>query len=126
MLFRIWFLYLCKLFALGIVLALAGLAIGRREGFGFFVQTVGCILVVSLGIAGAFIGVFMLFKKRMACPLCCRQGEFVLYGKRPGVECAHCGLVYCKSPLLSFRLSVEPLETDNQNYAGTSPRDISS
>jgi hypothetical protein len=62
----------------------------------------------------------------MACPLCRRQGDFVVYGKSPGVECAHCGLVYCKSPLFSFRLSVEPLEADNPNYAGASPRDISS
>jgi hypothetical protein len=57
----------------------------------------------------------MLFRKRLACPLCRRQGEFVLHGKSPGIECAHCGLVYCKSPLLSFRLLAQPLETDNSN-----------
>jgi hypothetical protein len=116
MFFRIWFLYLCKLFVLGMVLAVVGVA-GRAWEFGPVLQTVGCAIFVPLGIAGAFAALIMLFRKRLACPLCRRQGDFVLYGKSPAVECDHCGLVYCKSPLLSFRLSVAPPETDDPNDA---------
>jgi len=117
MFFRIWCLYLCKLFGLGMVLAVVGLAAGGTWGFGRCLQTVGCAIVVPLGIAGAFTALIIHFRKRLACPLCRSQGAFVLIGKHPGVECVRCGLVYCKNSLLSFRLSVEPPETDNPNDA---------
>jgi hypothetical protein len=117
MFFRIWFLYLCKVFVLGMVLAAVGMAAGGSGELGRLLKTVGCAIVVPLGIAGAFTAVVVLFRKRLACPLCGRQGDFVLYGKSPGIECAHCGLVYCKRPLLSFRLSVEPPATDDPNDA---------
>jgi hypothetical protein len=111
MFFRIWFLYLCKLFVLGMVLAAAGILAGGTAGRAL--KTIGGAIVVPLGIAGACTGLIMLFKKRLACPLCGRQADFVLAGKSPGVECACCGFVYCKRPLLSFRLSVEPPEPDD-------------
>jgi hypothetical protein len=76
-------------------------------------RAVGCAIVVPLGIAGGCTGLVMIFKKRLACPLCRRQGAFVVAGKSPGVQCPQCGLVYCQNPLLSFRLSVEPPEPDD-------------
>jgi len=117
MFFRLWFLYLGKLVVLGMVLAVVGLAGGGTWAFGHLLQTAGCAILIPLGIAGAFTAVIMLFRKRLACPLCGRRGAFVLTGKSPGVECDHCGLVYCKNPLLSFRLSVAPVETDNPTDA---------
>jgi hypothetical protein len=112
MFFRVWFVYLCKLFVAGMALATLGLGVGESWGLGRLLRNVGCAIVVSLGVWGACTGFIMIFKKRLACPLCRRQGVFGVWGKSPGVECPQCGLVYCKSPLLSFHLSVEPPEPD--------------
>jgi hypothetical protein len=117
MFFRIWFLYLCKLFPVGLVLVLVGLATGATWEFAPTLKTIGGAIIVPLGIGGALTALLILFRKQLACPLCGQRGDLVVYGTSPGVECVHCGLVYCKSPLLSFRLSVVPPETADPNNA---------
>ena len=112
MFFRIWFLYLSKVFILGIVLVGVGIAFPGPW------QTIGTWLVIMLGIAGALLAVVMLIKRRLACPICGGASEFVMHGKKPAVECDRCGMVYCKSPSLSFKLGVIPFEDSETDDAG--------
>lgn len=108
MLFRIWFLYLCKLALLGLLLTAASFFLDGAVGSAL--QTTGLAIVVPLGIAGALGGGYMLVKKQTACPLCAEQGVLLMYGNHPSIECEQCGMVYCQNIWFSFKLHTEPLE----------------
>lgn len=108
MLFRIWFLYLCKLALLGLLLTAVSFILNGQVGS--VLQTVGLAIAVPLGIAGAMVCGYMLVKRRIACPLCAKQSVFVMFGNHPSIECEQCGTVYCKNIWFSFQLCTEPLE----------------
>jgi hypothetical protein len=113
MFFRIWFLYLSKAGVAGFVLAAAGFAMNGSPGR--ILQTVGLSIVIPLGIAGALTAFLILFKRTLACPLCGRQGRFETRGNMPAINCRHCGLVLCKSPLTSFAILVKPATNRNES-----------
>jgi hypothetical protein len=113
MFFRVWFLYVSKIAVAGFALAAVGFA---TPGFaGGLLQNIGLSVIIPLGIGGALTAIVLVFKKSLACPLCGRQGKFVTCGKTPAINCGHCGLVYCRNPLTSFALAVEPASSVNDN-----------
>jgi hypothetical protein len=114
MLYRIFTLYVSKLFVLGILLTGAGMLAGDH-GIGRVLRSVGMITCVALGAVGAAMGgVVLNWLPRLACPLCGRAGEVVLVGQVPGIDCPACGLVYCKRPLLNFGLTVIPPQSEER------------
>jgi hypothetical protein len=79
------------------------------SGWGQALKLAGMVIIVPLGVTGALLAVYLLFfKGRLRCPVCGERGEFVVYGRRPGLECAGCGIVYCKNMLTDFHMTVEP------------------
>jgi len=107
MLFRIWFLVLCKIW----VVAFAAFVVTSfllHEGWAKFVYVVCSWAILLIGVAGAILGVVMLFIRKMHCPMCGKLGDFVVRtGRQPGVECPRCGLVFAKDLIFSFRLCRE-------------------
>lgn len=104
MFFQIWVLYATKLWYFGAALCVLCLLTDSPH-----FKWAGLFIVGSLGIAGAFIAFKLLFiENSIRCPQCRRPGEFILYGRHPGIECAHCGIVYCRNTLTDFQVRVEP------------------
>ncbi|MEM7560868.1 MAG: hypothetical protein AAF394_17230, partial [Planctomycetota bacterium] len=98
----------CKLALLGLILTAASFFVNGQVGS--VLQAVGLAIAVPLGIAGALVCGYMLVKERTACPLCSQQGDFVMYGNHPSIECEQCGMVYCQNIWFSLKLCTDPLE----------------
>jgi hypothetical protein len=113
MFFRLYFLYLSKLWWVGFVLCAVGM-VAHATDWGEAVKFIGGAIVIPLSILGALLAIPMLFIKRpLRCPVCGTRGGFVLVGRRPAVECSQCGIVSCKNVVTSFQLNIEPWEEDD-------------
>ena len=109
MMFRIWFLYVCKL-VLALVAAQLLLNFVPPQPW---VLTAAIALTWILGTCaaiGALLAVPVLFLRcRLRCPLCGEPGELVVRTRlQPGVLCSRCGLVYAQNYLTSFKLGIDP------------------
>jgi hypothetical protein len=113
MFFRIYFLYLAKLWWVGFVLCIVGM-LAHSWDWGEVVKLIGLALILPISILGALLAIPLLFFKwRLRCPVCGTPGEVVFTGRSPGLECVQCGMVSCKNPVTSFHITVEPLEDEN-------------
>ena len=106
MLFRIWFLYACKLATAGLALAAAGFI---ANGSWPLATTIGLGLLIPIYFAGAILGILLALNPNLLkCPICEDHATFQLHNKQPAVNCKTCGLVFCKSVPFSFKLIREP------------------
>ena len=116
MLFRIYFLYVCKIGLIGIFLTVLGFMLNtRRVEFAGMVQLIGMVITLPICVAGGVIALLLLVKPKLfTCPLCFQPAEFTTIRsralfrskKKPAVHCEECGLVYCKNLAFSFDLKV--------------------
>lgn len=110
MFYRVWVLYVPKLFLLGFVLVVTAMVKPDWSFSGTF-QNIGLAIVFPIGIVGVTVALFALsIQNKFACPICNDDGKLVIFGKSPALDCSRCGFVYCKHPSWSFKLSVEPHE----------------
>jgi hypothetical protein len=111
--FRLFVLFGAKLWWVGFALLMAGPV--YPKGWGPALRLAGTVIIVPLGTTGALLAVYLLFfKGRLRCPVCGEPGEVVVYGRHPGLECAGCGIVYCKNMLTDFHVTVEPWPEEDE------------
>lgn len=114
MFFRIWVLYLSKLFFVGFVLCIGANFVGNATLHAWAIK-VAWVIMAPIAFAGALAGVwFIVLQKPIACPRCYAPGKFGAITKYDvGVMCRSCGLVHVNG-LLGFRLKVEPPEEETR------------
>ena len=108
MLFRIWFLYVCKLGLAGFALLVVGFIAPGISPFPETLRNVGLGIVIPICLTGFILGLTLLFKPDvLACPICAGKSTFLVLQRKPSVECDRCGLVSCRSVGFSLMLDVE-------------------
>ena len=107
MLFRIWFLYVCKLGLIGFALILVG-SIANAIPHAAIIRGIGLGLIVPISVFGAALGGMLAINPRLfRCPSCGERSQFLVHQRKPSVECTKCGLISCKRFEFSFQLEHE-------------------
>ena len=114
MLFRIWFLYVCKVGLIGFALLLLSFAAPDFLPFAATARLVGFAILIPVCLAGAVLGIMLLLNPRLfCCPVCDDNATFFIRQRKPSLQCEKCGVVSCKSVELSFKLETEPMLDEN-------------
>ena len=114
MLFRIWFLYVCKVGLIGFALLFLSFAAPDFLPFAATARLVGFAMLIPVCVAGAVLGIMLLLNPRLfRCPVCDDNATFFIRQRKPSLQCEKCGVVSCKSVELSFKLETEPMLDEN-------------
>ena len=114
MLFRIWFLYVCKVGLIGFTLLFLSFAAPDFLPFAATARLVGFAILIPVCLAGAVLGIMLLLNPRLfRCPVCDDNATFFIRQRKPSLQCEKCGVVSCKSVELSFKLETEPMLDEN-------------